>query len=411
MKSDIDALMQEYNLDALLITGSAQHNPAMVYLTGGGHLTHADLIKKRGEPPILFHLPMERDEAAKTGLRTKNLDDYHIHELLKQSQGRQDQAIVRRYLLMLKDMNLNSGRVALMGIGDVGRTLIIFSQLQAAMPGLEFVGAIEGSILLDAMMTKDATEIEHIRQMGKVTTEVVALTADFLCSHRAKNDVLVTEDGTPLTIKDVKRRINLWLAERDAENPEGTIFAIGHDAGVPHSSGNPNDRLQLGQTIVFDIFPCEAGGGYYYDFTRTWCLGYAPDPAQKLYDDVYSVYQKIMSELRPGAACHDYQIRTCELFEALGHPTVKSNPQTAEGYVHSLGHGVGLQVHERPQFGYMANDHERLWPGVVFTIEPGLYYPQRNLGVRLEDTAWVHPDGEIEVLADFPLDLVLKVKQ
>ncbi len=66
MKSDLDQLMQEYNLDALLITGPAQHNPPMAYLTGQVHLTNADLIKKRGSDPILFYNPMERDEAARS---------------------------------------------------------------------------------------------------------------------------------------------------------------------------------------------------------------------------------------------------------------------------------------------------------------------------------------------------------
>jgi Xaa-Pro aminopeptidase len=167
----------------------------------------------------------------------------------------------------------------------------------------------------------------------------------------------------------------------------------------------------LGQTIVFDIFPCEAGGGYYYDFTRTWCLGYAPDPAQALYEDVLSVYRQIMSELKAGELCRTYQLRTCELFEAQGHPTIKSNPETEDGYVHSLGHGVGLNLHERPWFSYRANNEDRLEPGSVVTIEPGLYYPERCLGVRLEDTVWVRPDGQMEILADFPLDLVLPVKK
>jgi Xaa-Pro aminopeptidase len=63
MKSDIDALMQDRDLDAILVVGPAQHNPPMYYLTGGGHLTHAMLIKKRGAEPMLFHNSMERDEA------------------------------------------------------------------------------------------------------------------------------------------------------------------------------------------------------------------------------------------------------------------------------------------------------------------------------------------------------------
>jgi Xaa-Pro aminopeptidase len=266
------------------------------------------------------------------------------------------------------------------------------------------------TILLQAMATKDKDEVERMRQMGKITTEVVAQVADYLTSHEVEDVVLLKPDGRPLTIGDVKNQIRLWLAERGAEAPEGVIFAIGRDAGVPHSSGNPTDLLRLGQTIVFDIFPCEAGGGYFYDFTRTWCLGFATDEVQAAYEDVLAVYKQIMGELKADTPCHDYQVRTCELFEARGHPTLQSNPQTLEGYVHSLGHGLGLRVHELPRFGMAATDNDRLAPGVVVTIEPGLYYPERGFGIRLEDTIWVRPDGGMEVLADFPLDLVLPMK-
>jgi len=84
-----------------------------------------------------------------------------------------------------------------------------------------------------------------------------------LTSRDVRNEVLLKEDGTPLTIGDVKEKINLWLAERRAVPTEGYIFSIGRDAGVPHSQGNPSDLLRLGQTIVFDIYPQEQGGGYF----------------------------------------------------------------------------------------------------------------------------------------------------
>jgi Xaa-Pro aminopeptidase len=215
-----------------------------------------------------------------------------------------------------------------------------------------------------------------------------------------------------LTIRDVKAKINLWLAEHGAENPEDTIFAIGHDAGVPHSSGNPTDVLRLGQTIVFDIFPNEAGGGYFYDFTRTWSLGYATDEALKLYEQVLSVYQTLVSEMEVGKHFPHYQKRTCELFEAMGHPTVMSQPETEVGYVHSLGHGVGLFIHELPSAGMLASPKDILIPGSVFTLEPGLYYPERGLGVRIEDTYTVTPEGKFTVLGPvFPYDLVLPMKK
>jgi len=410
MKTDLDRLMQEQDLDAILVTGPAQHNPPMFYMTGGGHLTKAMLIKKRGAEPLLFHQSMERDEAANTGLVTKNLDDYRFTDLLKEADGDVLKASVARYQQMLNDAGITTGRMAIYGQSDAGETYAVFSALNAAMPDLTIIGELQDSLLLSAMATKDTQEVERIRRMGEITTGVVGQVADFLTQQRVLDEVLVKSNGDPLTIGDVKKRINLWLAERGAENPEGTIFAIGRDAGVPHSGGTKTDLLRLGQTIIFDIFPCEEGGGYFYDFTRTWCLGYATDEAMALYEDVSFVYNQIMSELRIDTPCKPYQARTCELFEARGHTTVKSDPQTQSGYVHSLGHGLGLHVHERPWFGISATDEDRLEAGVIVTIEPGLYYPERGMGVRLEDSVCVRPDGVMEVLSEFPHDLVLPMK-
>ena len=410
MKTDLDDLMLQRDLAAILITGPGQHNPAMVYMTGGCQLTNADVIKKHGQPPVLFHYPMERDEAAKSGLATRNLGQYDFNALLKEFNGDQLQAMVKRYSMMLADLGITSGKVALYGRAEIGPSYELFTSLQQAMPGLEFIGEVNNSALMLARMTKDAGEVERIRQMGRVTTQVVGLVADFIGSHTARNNVLVKSDGSPLTIGEIKAHINLWLAERGAENPEGTIFAIGRDAGVPHSSGNADDLLRMGQTIVFDIFPCEAGGGYFYDFTRTWCLGYAPDDVQALYADVLVAYNQVVSQLQTGKPFQQYQETVCELFTSQGHPTIKENPQTEAGYVHSLGHGIGLNIHERPWSGVSSDEHDCLSQGSVFTIEPGLYYPDKGMGVRLENSLWARPDGQMEVLADYPLDLVLPVK-
>ncbi len=411
MKSDLDRLMQEKNVDAILVTGPAQHNPAMYYLTGGGHLTSADLIKTRNGDAVLYYNPMERDEAAATGLTTKNLAEYSFQELLKQAEGDPIRALAIRYKKMLTEQGISEGRMLIYGKVDVGAGYAVFSALQREMPDLEILGETSrNSMLLEAMATKTEPEIEKIRRMGEVTVDVVGNVADFLSSHHTKDGYLVMSDGQPLTVGAVKSRINLWLAERGAENPEGSIFAIGRDAGVPHSAGNDADYLRLGESIIFDIFPCEGGGGYFYDFTRTWCLGYAPDEVQAIYDDVFAVYQQIMGELKAGEPFKKFQDRTCELFQAQGHPTIKEDDAIQEGYVHSLGHGLGLHVHERPWSGSTATNEDILAPGVVVTIEPGLYYPDRGMGCRLEDTVWVRPDGKMEILADFPLDLVIPIK-
>lgn len=410
MKSDLDRLMEEQDLDAILITGPAQHNPPMFYMTGPIHMTSGDLIKKRGSDPVLFYNPMERDEAAKSGFITKNLADYRLDELIKTTRGNILEATILRYEKMLTEFEITTGKIAIYGKMDVGSSYAIFSGLNAKLPDLEILGQLGDSLLLQAMATKDEHEVDRIRAMGAITVSVVEKVADFLTSHETRNSLLVKSDGAPLTIGEVKNQINLWLAESGVENPEGTIFAIGRDAGVPHSSGNPKDILELGKTIIFDIFPAEAGGGYFFDFTRTWCLGYAPDNVLELFEDVSKVYKQIMSELKVNSLSSQYQDRTCELFEEMGHPTIKSNPQTQQGYVHSLGHGVGLNIHEYPRISSNFRN-DRLSPGSVLTIEPGLYYPERGMGVRLEDTVYVRPDGEMEVLAPYPHDLILPVSK
>jgi len=403
MKSDLDALMDERNLDAIIVIGNAENNPPMYYLTGGGHVNSAILIKKRNEEPILYCNMMERDEAMKSGLTVKPLRYSPMEEFLNET-GRQ----------AFNHLGIHSGRIGMYGNANVSVTLSIIQNLTQAYPELTFVGEeINDNIFSFAMESKDETEVARIRKMGSVTTEIVRMTADYLTSRDVREDeVLLKEDGSPLTIADVKGKINLWLAERDAVPSEGYIFAIGSDAGVPHSQGKPDDLLRLGQTIVFDIYPQEGGGGYFYDFTRTWSLGYATPEAQKLYDEVHSVYDKVVENLDLNVAFKEYQKLTCDEFHKLGHNTpMHTEGLLAEGYVHSLGHGLGLNVHERPMSRHTSSDDNILKPGVVITIEPGLYYPEKGMGFRIEDTYWVRPDGMMELLAEYPYDFVLEMKK
>ena len=416
MKTDIDRLMKEANLDALLVFGPASHNAPMTYFTGLAHLSAGGngqppcfLLKMRGKDAIHFHNPMEREEAAATGLLTKDsYADYDYPALLEQANRDSNQAAALLLEKVLSEYKIH-GRIGIYGKIEFGNWLRTIDILRRQLPDVELVG--QGnlrSVITQARVTKDDSEIERIRSMGRITTAVVGDVAGFLTSHGVKDGYLVNREGEQLTIGEVKRKINLWLAMRGAENPKGSIFAVGRDAGIPHSTGTDSDPIPVGQTIVFDIYPCEAGGGYFYDFTRTWCLDHAPDDVLQIYDDVLEVYETVYSAIRPHKPCRDSQIQTCELFEAKGHSTVLSNPLTTEGYVHSLAHGIGLDVHEAPSFNIKFDDV--LLPGSVITVEPGLYYPDRGLGVRIEDTAWMRPDGVLETLVEFPKDLILKMQ-
>lgn len=404
MKNDIDRLMEERNLDALFVVGAAIHNPPMHYFTGNVHVNMAFLIKEKGKEPLLFCNPMEREEAAKSGLEIRNLAEYKMNEILKETGGDQAKASAIRMSRILTELGLTSGRLSIYGIMEANWSFTVFNHLKELLPDIEIVGEVGATVFIKAMETKEEYEAARIRKMGQITVEVVAKTKKFLQSHKVENNVLIKEDGNALTIADVKSKINLWAAELGVENPHGTIFAISRDAGIPHSVGNPEDVLELGKTIVFDIFLQEPGGGYHYDFTRTWCLGFAPDKEQRLYWDVRAVFDKLMDDVKVDMPFAEMQTNTCDYFEELGHKTIRQDPLIQEGYVHGVGHGLGLRIHEFP---FSRGKDAILKRGVVVTIEPGLYYPSKGMGCRIEDTVYVRPDGTVEVLADFPHDLVI----
>lgn len=410
MKKDIEQVIKANNIDALWISGAAQHNPSMTYFTGSIHVTAADLFIIPGKQPILFHGMMEREEAAKTGFELISYSQYPLSEYLKMTDGNQLAANALRYKKMLEDIGLTKGQVLLYGIREFGPFYSLIRELEDLLPGIQFKGDYNEVIILETRATKDPSEIEEIRKMGLITTGVVKRVENFLSEHKVVDDTLIKADGSPLTIGDVKSLINLWLAEAGAENPEATIFSIGRDGGIPHSTGTPSDIIQLGKSIVFDIFPCQGGGGYFYDFTRTWCLGFAPDEVQQAYDQVKQVYQQVVSELELGVNAAKYQERTCELFESMGHETIRQNPKAEEGYIHSLGHGLGLDVHEKPWFSRKDDPSNILQIGSVFTIEPGLYYNTKDFGIRIEDTWYVKEDGRFEKFVEYPMDLVVPMK-
>jgi Xaa-Pro aminopeptidase len=140
--------------------------------------------------------------------------------------------------------------------------------------------------------------------------------------------------------------------------------------------------------------------------TRTWCIGQAPDDVRAAYEEVREIFDKIVGALKVGEYSGKYQEMTLDDFESRRHPTQRNKPGTLEGYVHSLGHGLGLNVHEAPNLSVITRG-SNLAPGNVFTVEPGLYYPDRGFGVRLEDTVYLDPASKLHTLTDFPYDLVI----
>jgi Xaa-Pro aminopeptidase len=407
MKQDLDRLMEQRGLDAALVVGATHGNPAMTYMTNDAAISRGYVLKKRGEEPVLLCSPMEREEAAASGLTVVNTGKYDYVTILRET-GDQLAATIELYRRVFADLDV-SGKVGFYGMEDHGRAWMLLNALDARLEGIEVYGDFDVTLIDEARTTKDGTEAERIREIGRRTCTIVGRTVEFLKSHQVKDGALVQADSTPLTIGRVHAEIDRFIAEERLADPEHFIFAIGRDAGIPHSKGTPEDIVMLGKTIVFDIFPCETGGGYFFDMTRTFCLGYASPEIEKAYQDVYDCTEKLIGAYEVGKEARLYQQMTCEFFENRGHPTIATDTKTEEGYVHSIGHGLGLAVHEEPRFSDIPSNTDVLQPGHVFTVEPGLYYPRRGYGIRIEDVIWIDPDGVTHDLTDFSKELVIEV--
>jgi Xaa-Pro aminopeptidase len=407
MQADIDQLMEQRGLDALMVLGDARGNTVLNYLTGGAHLENAVVVKRRGGPFVLIHGLMERDIATATGMQTVNRDSvYNPYELLKRHDGNALAARVDYLAAVVRDQGLH-GRLGVYGMMDAGSSFAVLNLLDRAIDG-EVVGEFGDSLFSLARQTKSDAEIAEMAEAGRLTGLVVADVQEFIQSHSVRSGTLIRRDDEPLTIGDIKsfirgRQLHYGLVE-DHE----CIFSQGRDAGVPHNAGDPAMPLRLGQSIVFDIFPMTSRG-YFHDMTRTWSLGYATDEVLQAWTETKQIFDRVMADLALGRACRDYQVQTCDYFESLGHPTPLSHPGTQEGYVHGLGHGLGLDIHEEPRLSHAAGNASVLQPGHVFSVEPGLYYPERGFGVRIEDTVAFTEAGDLVNLTCFPYDLVMPI--
>ncbi len=406
MKTDLDQLMQDRDLDGFIVMGDTSGNPIMQYLAGPIHLERAVICKRRNAPLTLIHGSMERDNAAQTGMALIDRDQvYNPYELVKKHDGNRLAAQVDYLLQVIDDFALH-GRVGFYGQADMGSTYLLLNSLIDRLENTEITGEFAESLFHNARETKDADELTELGELGRRTCLVVSEVQEFLQSHQVRDEILLAAEDAPLTIGHVRNFLRQRLHEYELFEDHKTIFAQGKEAAVPHNAGTDQQILRLGQAIIFDIFP-KGASGYFYDMTRTWSLGYATDPVWEAYQQTKELFDQVMANFKVGELCSSFQVQACDFFEAHGHKTIRTHPGTHEGYVHSLGHGIGLDIHEGPNLSLDPGNLTRLQPGHVITVEPGLYYPDRGFGVRVEDAVAFQTDGTLIWLTDYPYDLVV----
>lgn len=401
MRSDLDSLMRQRGLAGLVVLAHDRYTPAMHWCTGQ-KIHHGIYFRSAAGAAHLVVDPMERDQAALAGCEWSTYAQHGFLAMVKSAES-QAQAIAQLMANIAGTMGL-AGPVAFAGEAPIGFAYALLTALRAAAPGIE-VDAGQPDVLAAAMATKDETELEAIRRASRGAVDAMGRVRDYLGALRARGGALTDGTHDVVTLGHVRAIIHRAFADHGLAEDGESIVSQGRDAGVPHNRGNDAEPVRAGETIIVDIFPGEAGGGYHTDMTRTFCVGPAPEPARAMYAQCREAFDAAMSALRAGELCRSYQDLTCDVFERQGHATLRSAPGATEGYVHSLGHGVGLAVHEGPRLGGGEGNTARLAPGHVISVEPGLYFPSRGMGCRIEDLVAVRADGTIENLTPFPYEL------
>ncbi|MCU0482078.1 MAG: M24 family metallopeptidase [Anaerolineae bacterium] len=405
MKSQLNSLMADRNLEAIVILASHDYSAPLDYLVGSVHITGGMAWKKRNADPILVVGGMEIEEARASGLTCYTYSDFGYYELLAQHHNDPLQANVALWGVILDRLGIRGGKIGIYGTNEIHQLLALVDLLRQTYPQFSFVGEAGTTLFDQASLTKSSDELDRIQSVAKRTNDVLEATWNFIAGHDVVNEVVMKGHNTPLTIGDVRTFVRRSLLERGLEDT-GMIFAQGRDAGFPHSRGQDDMPLRLGQSIVFDLFPRELGGGYHHDVTRTWCIGYAPQEVHELYQQVMTAFDIAVEAYALNKQTYLMQTAVQDYFEKLGHPTLRSDANTQVGYTHSLGHGVGLKIHERPRIAHNSPD-DVFSIGNVITIEPGLYYPDKGVGIRIEDSFYITETGELVSLTPFRKDLVL----
>jgi len=247
--------------------------------------------------------------------------------------------------------------------------------------------------------TKTDEEVEHIRTAQRANEAAMAAAEELLDDARVAAKGQLVYDGDRLTSERIKEEIEVTLLRHGCALDD-TIVACGADAADPHDRGS--GPLAAGEPIIVDIFPQDKASKYHADMTRTFVVGEPSETVQRWYDLTAEAHAAALDAVEPGvtgAAVHD---AVCDVYEDAGMATLRSDGSTETGFIHSTGHGVGLDVHELPR---VAPNGGELEPGHVITIEPGLYDPEVG-GVRIEDFVVVTEDG-YENLTDYPTELVV----
>lgn len=250
-------------------------------------------------------------------------------------------------------------------------SVAIYNELLKTLPKIEFTPFDNG--IESTREIKEPPEIELIKKAVQIAQEGF---------RQVESKVKAGATERELSA-ELQYRMKLSGADKEAFD---IIVAAGKNSALPHAKVS-DYRLKEGDPVVIDWGA--KVGGYHSDMTRTLFVGKPSDKMREIYNTVFEAQRKALDVIGPGMSSGEVDAVAREYISSAGY---------GDYFVHGLGHGVGLAIHERPTV--KKDDKTILKPGMVATVEPGIYVPDVG-GVRIEDMILITTDGK-EILTSLP---------
>lgn len=366
---DFQEFLKQHEVDAYLMHSDSTCNADMYYATGflaGDAFTYLNTGKE-----MVLVSSMEKGRAEKESRiqDIRSTSDYELKEKLKEylEDG-------KAYCMMLTDLLKaeNCSSIA------VPRNFPLYYAECLGNQGIHLECVKSPFTILREKKTPD--EVQAISTAQRACEQAVAVALDVIGKAGIQGDELIT-NGKLLTAEDVRAIIHHSLLDSGCE-ADDTIVACGPGSADPHWRGS--GVLNANQPIVLDVFPRHTFYRYYCDMSRTVVKGEPELKIQEMHEAVLAAQEVAFDMIRPDISGSDVHLAVCDSFNDAGFEVGDD-----EGFIHSTGHSVGLDIHEKPGLGLQENLLEE---GNVVTVEPGLYYKDVG-GIRIEDMVVVTANG------------------
>jgi len=347
----------------------SSENKSLYYLTD--FEVHDDVTYlKTEDKDLLLVSPLEASRAGKEASVDKVINTAKYTEGDIRDDREKEIDLIKKFL---KDQNIEKLAVPEdfpLGLGDELRKEIELS------PVNDFV--------IEERKIKSEEELVKLNESQKMTEKAMKHSKEILEAsdiHEGK----LNYEGEVLTSERLRKKIKRVLEDAGCNVPKESIVASGREGSDSHSIGK--GPIKAGEPIIIDIFPRK--DEYFGDMTRTFVKGEASEEVEKMHSAVEEALKQALNVIKAGVTTDEVHGKVCEVLENRGFKTLRQDKDTEEGFIHSTGHGVGLELHEPPR---IAENDEELKEGMVLTIEPGLYFKDVG-GIRIEDMIVVTEDG------------------